>query len=330
MAKVLVTGATGIVGSEVAAELRRRCHEVTTISARGSADGSVLAWRMGFEPCPRSIPAPDIVVHAAADTRWTLDEADALRANLGSLEALASVVPRSTRTVLLSTSYAIGYDHGDPSFVDSYRNTYEWSKAAAERFLQDNFDDAGTIRFPIVIGRRSDGHIARLAGLMKLFKPLVAGLVPAIVGRADAVLDLAPVDDVATNVVDIATGVEPLEPLEVIGYGAEAPRVTEVFQLVFDTLDEWRSARGVPPVERPPIIAPERWDRFHLPFAREHLTPVQMQLVDMLSHYRTYLCLPDPFKVDIQLADVAGAVRGSVAWWAASHPRDASAMAPPW
>jgi nucleoside-diphosphate-sugar epimerase len=330
MAKVLVTGATGIVGSEIVTELQRRRHQVTAISARGSVDGSVLAWRMGFEPCPQSIPAPDIVIHAAADTRWNLSTADALRANLSSLEGLTSIMPGTTRIVLLSTSYAIGYGRAEPTSVDSFRNTYEWSKAAAERFLNETLADAGTIRFPIVIGRRSDGYISRLAGLMRLFKPLVAGLVPAIVGRADALLDLAPVDEVATNVVDIATSESPLEKLTVIGYGADAPSVRGVFQLIFDTLDVWRSEHGVPSVVRPPIIPPERWDRFFLNFAREHLTLVQMQLVDMLNQYRPYLCLPDPFKVDIQLVDAPGALQESVYWWAKTRPREANAIAQPW
>ncbi len=330
MATVLVTGATGIVGSEVVEVLRRDGHRVTAVSAHGSEDGSVIKWRMGTEPRPVALPTPDVVVHAAADTRWNLSEENALLANVKSLKALSRVVPRSTRLVLLSTAHAIGYGTGDRESVLSFRNTYEWSKSAAETLLEDSFDNCGVVRFPIVIGRRSDGYVTRLAGLMKLFKPLVSGLIPAIVGQRDALLDLVPVDDVAEQVAAVACSELPLAPMEVIGHGAEAPTVEEVFEALFDTLDLWRASRAIAPLVRPPIVEPDRWDRFHLPFARDQLTPIQLRLVEVMSEYRPYLCLREPFKVDVQLKDPLNSFRTSVRWWADNHSRAAAAVAESW
>ena len=328
MTRVLVTGATGIVGSETVAALRAGGHEVIAVSARGSADGSVLSWRMGVEPAP-SIPIPDVVVHAAADTRWTLTEAEAYQANVASADALAATFPRSTRIVLLSTSYARP-EGGPPDAVSSYRNTYEWSKAQSERAVAGAFDEVGVLRFPIVIGRRSDGAISRLAGIMKLFRPILVGLVPVIVGDADALLDLASVDDVARRVIEVATADEAPRALEVIGFGRSAPTVNASLAVIFDALDSWRGARGVRPVTRPPIVTAERWDRFYLPFARVRLTPVQLQVVDMLSQYRPYLSVREPFAVDVQLDDPEAALRTTVQWWAETYPRAASALAEPW
>ena len=253
-----------------------------------------------------------------------------MQANVASLEALASVVPRSAHVVLLSTAYATGHGRGDPTAVDSYRNTYEWSKAAAERLVGEIFDHAVVVRFPIVVGRRSDGHIGHLSGLMKLFKPLVSGLVPAIVGRREAFLDIVCVDDVATHVADLATADGRSPRLQVLGHGAIAPTVGDAFDTVFESIDAWRIRIGIPPMVRPPIVSPDRWDRFHLPLARRCLSPVQLLLVDMLSEYRPYLCMTRPFDVDVQMDDPLGSLRRSVDWWATTNPRAAGVIAQPW
>src|SRR5215207_3516390 len=125
---MLVTGATGVVGSELVGSARRAGWEALGCSARGGSGGAV-AWRMGAEPAPGALRREwDVVVHAAARPRWNLDPATAQESNVLPVAALEQVVGPRTHLVHVSTAYATGLrgDAGSPELAD-YRNSYEWS-----------------------------------------------------------------------------------------------------------------------------------------------------------------------------------------------------------
>ena len=184
MTRVLVTGATGIVGSETVSALRAGGHEVIAVSARGSADGSVLSWRMGVEPAP-SIPIPDVVVHAAADTRL---DAHGGRGVPGQR--------REARTRWLR------HFPGRPESCCCRLRTHDLRAGRRTPFRRTATRTSGRRRSGASGGRQSrrggcsgfrslsvavpTGQSLRLAGIMKLFRPILAGLVLVIVGDADA------------------------------------------------------------------------------------------------------------------------------------------------
>src|SRR6476661_4858146 len=88
---VLVTGATGLVGSEVIDQLREDDSiQVVGVSRRGSsADREVVAWDMATEPAPTRLQQRwDVIINAAANTRWTMSPEEATRANVESVSAL--------------------------------------------------------------------------------------------------------------------------------------------------------------------------------------------------------------------------------------------------
>ncbi|MEU6721104.1 SDR family oxidoreductase [Nonomuraea sp. NPDC046802] len=332
--QVLVTGATGIVGSEVVARLSRRSDvAVTAVSARGDARRGVLAWRLGVESPPPGTAGPwDAIVHAAASTRWSMTSEEAVAANLRSVEALAGLVRDDTRFVHLSTAHSIGH-LGDVASdrLDDYRNSYEWSKAASERFVHDELADAVIVRFPIVIGRRADGAITRFTGFYRLLKGFSSGLVPALVALPEAYLDMVPVDDVASQVEKLAVGGRCAETsLVAIGGGRDALRVAEVLELSLSTLNKWRGDQGIRAIGVPPLLTPEQWNRFFLPFAREHLSTVQQRVVDLFKDFQPYLCLTTPFNVTDQIGDLEPALEKAVHYWIQRNPRAATAIPLPW
>lgn len=328
-----MTGATGIVGSEIYTRLRQRPDlTVTGVSARGNAALGVVGWRMGQEAHPEPLAQPwDVVIHAAARTRWTMTSEEARQANLRSVEAVRELVSDEARLVHLSTAHVLGRTGSIGSAdLDDYRNPYEWSKAAAERFVRAEFEEPIIVRFPIVLGRRSDGAIARFTGFHKLMRALASGLLPAIVAVPDAYLDVVPVDDIARRVEELAIGDGVPGTTVILGRGDRAPTVDRVLRLFFEALNEWRSGRGVQRLDRPPLLHPDRWDRFFLPFAREHLSKVQLQVIEVFSEFRPYMCLVEPFHVTDLVEDVDEVIVRTAQFWAEQNPAAASAIPRPW
>lgn len=328
---VLVTGATGLVGSELVEQLSEEGAEVVGVSRRGAPhDPDVVAWDMSGEPAPAPLHRRwDAIVNAAANTRWTMSEEDATAANVASVRALEPLVGAETHVVHVSTAYATGLrgdvESADP---DDYRNTYEWSKAHAERVARDAFPSLTVVRPPLIVGRRSDGRAARFAGMYTLIRGLTIGTVPAVVADPEARFDAIPVDDLCRLLAELSMGETRADrAVLTIAAGESAPPVEEAIAATVGSLNEWRLARGHEPIESPPLIELERWRRFHRPFAQQHLSPRQLLIMELLESFEPYLALAEPLRPDIEVGKVLPCLRTSTTYWAGANPHVA-ALAP--
>ncbi|HEV7805577.1 MAG TPA: SDR family oxidoreductase [Solirubrobacteraceae bacterium] len=330
--RLLLTGATGIVGAEIRDQLGRDARwDVTCVARKTGSDPGIVSWNMSGEQPPPALGGRwDAIVNCAADTRWSQTADEALRANVVSLEALAALAAPDTHVVHVSTAAVVapGRDAGstDP---DDYRNMYEWSKAHAERVARQRFERLTIVRPPLVIGRRSDGRAARFAGMYMLLRGITSSSVPAVVGEPDAFFDTIPVDDAAAVIVaalDSPGCAEVLTP----ACGYAAPRVRTMVDLMCGALNEWRGERGADPVAVPPFLAPDSWKRFYRPFADDLLSRRQLLTLDHLDHFLPYLKLTEPFTPTHPVTGVEEAIAPSVRYWADLNPRLASLSARPW
>jgi nucleoside-diphosphate-sugar epimerase len=331
--RVLVTGATGLVGSEMIDLLSGRIEaDVVGVSRRPSEHARVIKWDMGRERAPEALNRSfDVVINTAADTRWTMTPEEALEANVASVEALSEVVTSHTKVVHVSTAYAVGLRGNTTSRdLDDYRNTYEWSKAAAERLVCDLCPSATIVRPPLIIGRREDGRAQRFSGMYTVVRGITTSLVPAIVARDDGYFDVVPVDDVAEAILDAINGAWDHGSTVTIGRGRAAPRVGVAVDLILDELNSWRAQRGVPRFDRPRLVTSEQWNRFFFPFAQEHLSETQLRILELLMNFEPYLRLTTPLDVNHVVDDVTSSIRASVRFWAESYPRVASLAPRPW
>ncbi|GAA1256437.1 SDR family oxidoreductase [Kitasatospora nipponensis] len=337
--RVLLTGATGVVGTELVRQLRGALPPsgpTLVRVARRAEDETLVRWRIGAEPAPQALSGHwDVIVHAAATTRWTLGLDEAVAANVEPLRAVLALADRDTHLVQVSTAYVGGVRNPEDlrgAEFEGYRNGYEWSKARCEEVARAEHPGPLTlVRPPLVVGRRGDGEIARFSGPYTLLHALVSGLAAVVVGDPAGYAEISPVDEVAAVIAAAALGAPPPRPrTEVIAGGRGALTLTALLDVICETLNECRTAQGVAPVERPPLVSGDSWDRFFRPLADQFLSPFQSQAVQLLAMFQSYTSMSEPFEPTWTVVDPAAVMAASVRHWAARKPRLALARPEPW
>jgi nucleoside-diphosphate-sugar epimerase len=179
--KILVTGATGKVGSRLAKRLVQRGHTVRAL-VRDVARASDLR-EAGIElavgdllqqdSLAAAVTGVDAIVHCAAFFRGaTAEQAHAVN-DLGTQQlANAASAARVKRFVFTSTGLVYGPNGGKPAHEDDScapSVAYPVSKLAAERFLLELPNlNVHVLRLPFVYGD-GDAHIAEALPMMRNF-----------------------------------------------------------------------------------------------------------------------------------------------------------------
>ncbi len=330
---VLITGATGLVGVQLTLDLAGvpGIH-VTGTSRTGDPSRGVVPWDMTEAPPTELRRRWDVIVNTAADVRWTMDAEVATRANVQTIDGLTELVGPGTHVVHISTAYATGRTGSveSPELVD-YRNTYEWSKARAERIVRERFAHLTIVRPSLIIGRRHDGYAARFAGMYVVLRGVASSTIPALPAAADAYCDVIPVDDLTRVIAEIvaaeSTGTG---QVRTVAGGTAAGRVADVIPRMVSAFNDWRVERGLEPFGQPRLLDPGAWDRFFLPFAREHLTLRQHRALDLLRTYEPYLMLTEPVPATDVVENAPECVEVSARYWADTLPRLATMPLRPW
>ncbi|GAA2149045.1 hypothetical protein GCM10009760_41810 [Kitasatospora kazusensis] len=338
--RVLLTGATGVVGTELGDRLRTAApdggHDLTLVRVARRPEGDALvSWRIGAEPPPAALDGHwDVIVHAAASTRWTLRRDEAVAANLEPLRAVLRLADRDTHLVHVSTAYVGGVRNPEDlrgAEFEGYRNGYEWSKARCEELAREHPGPLTLVRPPLVVGRRGSGEIARFSGPYTMVQALVSGLAAVVVGDPAGYAEISPVDEVAAVIAAAVLAAPPPRPrTEVLAAGRNCLTLGALLDVVVGTLNECRAEHGVAPVERPPLVSGDSWDRFFRPLADQHLSPFQGEAVKLLAMFQSYTSMGEPFEPTWTVEDPAAVMAASVRYWAGRKPRLALARPEPW
>ena len=186
--KILVTGATGKVGSRFVPRLIAKGHEVS-ILVRDAAKASALA-KFGAkvvigdlyntDTLPPAVEGIDTVIHLAALFRTFTDNEGIIKTNHAGTVALANaaIAAGVKRFIFVSTGnvYSSGYQHParEDDFVDiNNPRAYSSSKIAAEQELislhKNTGFDVRVLRLGFVYGDK-DPHIEEIIPLLKKMK----------------------------------------------------------------------------------------------------------------------------------------------------------------
>ncbi|WP_394201447.1 dTDP-4-dehydrorhamnose reductase family protein [Shewanella waksmanii] len=162
MSKVLVTGASGLLGRAVYAELSQQPQFEVVGSAyrrtRPPLQSIDLTSAEAIDEAFSTI-APDIIVHCAAERRPDVSEQDpqaALALNVEATRALALAAKRhNTWLIYISTDYVFDGTASNYTELDKPNpvNFYGESKWRGEQVVQAVSDDFVILRLPILYGQ---------------------------------------------------------------------------------------------------------------------------------------------------------------------------------
>lgn len=180
---ILVTGATGKVGSRLSKRLVPRGHHVRAlvrdaaraVDLRDAGIELVVGDLLDANSLAAAVRGVDAVVHCAAFFRGATPEQAHAVNDVGTQHlARAARDAAVTRFVFTSTGLVYGPNGGRPAREDdpcAPIDSYPTSKLAAERFLlaQEGLD-VRVLRLPFVYGE-GDPHIAEVVPHMRAFPP---------------------------------------------------------------------------------------------------------------------------------------------------------------
>lgn len=218
---VLVTGASGLVGSEVVARLRAAGRAVVAVRHSNAAivgnDGSPVAVddiragdvrRPGFGMDATTLAEltgrVEAIVHCAATTAFDATDAEYAELNVGgTAQAIDLALNWEVPLVHVGTAYVCGMRGGritedELDRGQEFGNRYEASKFAAEKAIRAAPGLRWSVVRPgIVTGATGTGVIREYKNLYTVVKLMVEGKLRTLPGRYDATVSLAPVDHVA-------------------------------------------------------------------------------------------------------------------------------------
>lgn len=266
---VLVSGATGHLGAEVVARLKKRGHDVVALvhdrmkivanNGRRVRDVSVLrgdvcSASLGFdrERLAELAEPVGLIVHCAAVTDFGLPENRYTDVNVDGTANVLGVARRwNAGIIYISTAYVCGEFNGafredQLDIGQQFANHYEHSKFQAEHLVRGSGLRWSIVRPGVVTGDYRTGHTREYKHIYQVLKLIADGKLRTLPGNYGATLAFSPIGHVVDTVV---SAVERFE--DNVGYTFHAVGADAVsLRLMSDLVAEYpclRMADLVPP-----------------------------------------------------------------------------------
>jgi nucleoside-diphosphate-sugar epimerase len=328
--RVLLTGASGVVGDAVLVRLGR--HDVTCLTHRARLDrpgvqfvsGDLTADRLGLDPSTYDELAAqvDTVVHCAAVTQFNRRDGSLERTNIAGTEQIVAFAERAgAHLVHVSTAFLHAAD-GDRRGGDTGR--YAASKRAGEDVVRAGAAAHVILRPSIVIGHSRTGYIKAFQGLHMVAGAVLGGVVPIAPFDPRWRLDFVPGDVVADAVVVAAE--RRLTGEHWLTAGPAALTLGAAMEVVESLGRELGQ-----PIDPVRFVPPDVYDRLFAPVFLDALPIGQRRIVVKLVEFFTaYLAMDEALPSDLPalaaqgvapLGDLGEALTTSLRHWARATGR---------
>jgi len=280
MNRVIISGATGVLGYELAKKLVRELRDIEIVCFYRNSDprleylklNAVNGNTVKFLSCNLSVsdcidytiqslsPVDECLgIHCAADVAWNKTLAEVIPINVQGSINFCEILRRTSKSpkiIYLSSAYTSTRDW-------EYRNTYEESKAMGEMEIKKRYPEMPISVFScsLVVGNSSTGAIGRFHGIYPLLKFATLFDVPFFVGRKNCLIDLVPVDwtiEQLAALVNRSMNGNYNEDVVAAGGECRIPLI-ELAAIIYKQINKHRSEMGYPPKPVPPILSYRQW-----------------------------------------------------------------------
>jgi thioester reductase-like protein len=244
----------------------------------------------------------DEYVHAAACTEWDLPLDEAAAVNVGGTLATADLAAEGARhlpaprLVHVSTAYVAGRRRGAihpedlPAPGERFNNTYEETKARAERLLRERMSGQPitVVRPSIVVGDSRSGRTFNFNVLYFPIKLLHRGQLAYLPGRRSSTLDVVPVDYVCDALLVLGRDPAGVGRTYHITADEDAITLADFAECVLGWFNVARRERGEAPLRAPRLVGPAAWAVLHR-LLRRRLKGRPKYLLEAFHLYRPYI-----------------------------------------
>jgi nucleoside-diphosphate-sugar epimerase len=279
---VLLTGASGVVGSALLSELDD-CDVLALMHRQpppgpvaGTIRGDLTSPRLGLDrrQLRQLASRVDAIVHCAAAVNFDAGHEVAESVNVtGTTNMLELARMADAPLYYVSTAFVARADRVDP---DEGPGVYIASKRAAEKAVRDSGLPAVLIRPSVVSGDSETGAITQFQGFHHLCGAAIRGMLPMLPVPDGASIDFLPQDVVARCIADIVARGE-RDGERWLTAGTAALSVDRIVDLIVATAHE----QGVP-IARPKLVDPDLMERLIRPVFLSSLPPDLQRKFDQL------------------------------------------------
>lgn len=274
MNRVIVTGASGLIGTHISEFLiqRKDIDEIILLyfknypKVKASENVKCIKCDLRSEEDVSSLIETignvenALGIHCAADVSWHKNLEEVADINIGGSLNFSRILSKTSIHVsflYLSTAYTSSSNW-------EYKNSYEESKALAEIEIRKKYPKFNfcVFSFSLVIGSTTDGFINHFSeGLYPLIKCMFIYDVPFLVGRKECKLDVVPLDW-AIGELKLA-----VDKLLINGYvediiataGDNRISIENLVKIIFNNINNYRRSFGLAEKPVPLIISYRRW-----------------------------------------------------------------------
>jgi nucleoside-diphosphate-sugar epimerase len=294
---VLLTGASGVVGSALVPELLNEGFKVVAlVRKRPVADehvinvvGDVTTPYMGLdvEKINETYGPFCCLIHSAALTNFNQAESVMHETNVtGTINAVAVANQLNARLLYVSTAYV--HDMNLPSYLKEY-SAYCKTKRLAEAHVKSHATDWTIVRPSIVVGDSVTGAISTFQGLHNVVGAILTRVAPMIPAHEAAYVDLVPQDVLARSISALARRRGQKREYW-ITRGKTAACVAQVCHLIEGFSQSCGDTSKMPRIVDPGVI-----DRLFKPVFLPSLPKPLRRRLNSLVDYACYFNMSEPF-----------------------------------
>lgn len=318
---LLITGASGVVGSELTKKFFKddRFEHVTILLRNKNSSefknsqklkiiyGDITKKNLGLSKADYKnlTKRTESIIHCAADTKFSLPIDIARRVNYHGLVNIVGFVNNCNhiqKCAFISTAYVAGKRSGiikenELEHSQGFVNTYEQSKYEAEALLNSykrNFP-LNIYRLSTIIGRASDGYVPKFDAIHLALKLYYNSLIPFIPASKNSTIDFISLDYATNSIFHIFNNkFKAGETYHIVAGNEKSLTIEDLINQTYSLFIKFNPGWSKKGIEKPAIVDLETFELM-AKTTRQLKNPLLSQITKSMETFVPQLMYPKEF-----------------------------------